>query len=850
MAEKNEVIDKTEKNKNYLTIHGHFYQPPRENPWLEAIELQDSALPFHDWNERINLECYNPNSASRIVDDKNKVLDIVNNYSLMSYNFGPTLLSWMETHAPKTYERVVKADIASRVKFSGHGNAIAQVYNHMIMPLANRHDKETQVKWGIRDFEYRFGRMPEGMWLAETAVDDETLEVLADNGIKFTILSPFQALKFRKIGDKSKEAWKDAGWGNIDPAKPYRYFIKSNPEKYVDLFFYDGAISKSVAFDNILQDGNKFVNRLKEGISADRNYPQLINIGTDGESYGHHTKFGDMALAYVLRVKAEEAGFTITNYAEYLDKYGVKDEVDIKQASSWSCFHGVGRWKEDCGCSTGGQPSWNQRWRKPLRDALDYLRDNLIQLYEKQGKKFFTRDPWEVRNDYINVILDRSELSIKNFFKNNLKPECNDDDKVAAMKLLEIQRQAMLMYTSCGWFFSEISGIETTQIMKYAARAMQLAASFTDKDYETEFLNILANAQSNIKEFGTGADIYRKFVKPSVVSIKQIVSLWAILSLYEESEDETSLYCYDIKRLSYKSVSKGKNSLYLGRVEIKSRITLEKYDMIFALLKYSGGDFHCAIKEYSTADEFNEVQKNLTQTFVNYPLTEIIRSLDENFGKEYYTLKDIFIEERRRILNTMIQGKTNKFSGLYKDIYEDGKASIFHFKNLGLTPPDEFKIAARYVLGIEFNKLIQNCEKTINEHDLQEAIDVNNEAKALDIQLDKKLANAIFSEKITDAMYVLAKNPEVHTINAVLNLFNYVDMLELRVDTSEAQNTYFNKLHELLEDVVSDIDELKDEYDRKFVLLLLELGSRLNINTDFYKATFDKAMSPLNMKKN
>lgn len=836
---------KSEKNKNYLTIHGHFYQPPRENPWLEAIELQDSALPFHDWNERVNLECYNPNSASRIVDSNNKVLDIVNNYALMSYNFGPTLLSWMELHAPKTYERVIKADIASRVKFSGHGNAIAQVYNHMIMPLANLNDKITQVIWGIKDFEYRFGRMPEGMWLAETAVDDETLEVLADHGIKFTILSPYQSLKYRKMGDQSKDSWIDAGWGNIDPAKPYRYFVKKNPKKFVDLFFYDGAISKSVAFDNILQDGNKFVNRLREGLSDTRDYPQLVNIGTDGESYGHHTKFGDMALAYVLRLKAKESGFTITNYAEYLDKYGVADEVDIKQASSWSCFHGVGRWKEDCSCSTGGQHGWNQKWRKPLRDAFDYLRDKLVVLFDNEGKKLFTKNPWDVRNEYISVILDRGDLSVKNFFRNNLKPECSDDEKIAAIKLLEIQRQAMLMYTSCGWFFAEISGIETTQIMKYAARAMQLAASFTDEDFESEFVKILSNAHSNIREYGSGADIYKKFVKPSVVTIKQIASLWAIMSLYEEIEDETKLYCYDIKRLNYKTVSKGKNSLYIGRVEIKSQITLEKYDMIFALLKYSGGDFHCAIKEYSSAEEFTEIQKNLTSTFVNFPLTEIIRSLDENFGSEYYTLKDIFIEERRKILNVMIQGKTNKFSGLYKDIYEDGKASIFHFKNLGLNPPDEFKIAAKYVLGMEFNKQFENEDNVFSQHDLQEAIDINNEAKLLDIKLDKKLANTMFTERINDAMYALAKNPEIHRIETVLNLYKYVALLELRIDTSESQNTYFNKIHEILEEAVSNIDELKDEYDRKFVLLLLELGNKLNINTEFYKETFDKVMSPL-----
>ena len=334
------------KNDIFLTIHGHFYQPPRENPWLEAIELQDSALPFHDWNERINKECYNPNSVSKIVDNRNRILDVVNNYEHMSFNFGPTLLSWMEHFAPLTYERIIKADIESVSEHSGHGNAMAQVYNHIIMPLANENDKQTQIKWGIRDFEYRFGRKPEGMWLAETAVDDETLRILEENGIKFTVLSPYQALKFRQEGDKD---WQDVSWGNIDPARSYRYYIKSAPGKFIDLFFYDGAISRSVAFDELLKDGNKFIRRLKEGISDCRDYPQLINIATDGESYGHHTKFGDMALSYVLKIRAKDEGFKITNYAEYLDKYRSNCEVDIKQASSWSCFHGVGRWKEDCG---------------------------------------------------------------------------------------------------------------------------------------------------------------------------------------------------------------------------------------------------------------------------------------------------------------------------------------------------------------------------------------------------------------------------------------------------------------------------------------------------------------------
>ena len=589
-----------DKQDIFLTIHGHFYQPPRENPWLEAIELQDSALPFHDWNERINKECYNPNSVSKIVDSRNRILDVVNNYEYMSFNFGPTLLSWMEKYAPHTYERIIKADMESRAEHKGHGNALAQVYNHIIMPLANEHDKETQIKWGIYDFEYRFGRKPEGIWLAETAVDDDTLRVCEANDIKFVVLSPYQAQKIKKEGDKE---WQDVSWGNIDPARSYRYYIKSAPDKYIDLFFYDGAISRSVAFDELLTDGNKFIKRLKDGVSDLRDYPQLINIATDGESYGHHTKFGDMALAYVLKIKAEEEGFKITNYAEYLSEYKSDYEVDIKQASSWSCFHGVGRWQEDCGCSTGGHPGWNQKWRKPLRNALNYLRDELAKIFEKEGSKYFD-DVWYVRNNYIQVILDRSGINLEHFQNEYFKKNLSDNDKVCAMELLEIQRQALLMFTSCGWFFSEISGIETVQIMKYAARAIQLATKFTNKNLEEKFLEILSEAKSNISEYGSGKDIFEKFVRPSVVSLKQIACLWAISSIYQDFEDEEDIYCYRVYRKDYQKIHKGSSTFIVGHIEVLSRITLQKSNLAFALIQYADGDFHCSLSEYSDENEY------------------------------------------------------------------------------------------------------------------------------------------------------------------------------------------------------------------------------------------------------
>lgn len=827
------------KNDIFLTIHGHFYQPPRENPWLEAIELQDSALPFHDWNERINKECYNPNSISKIVDNRNRILDVVNNYEHMSFNFGPTLLSWMEHFAPLTYERIIKADIESVSEHSGHGNAMAQVYNHIIMPLANENDKQTQIKWGIRDFEYRFGRKPEGMWLAETAVDDETLKFLEENGIKFTVLSPYQALKFRQEGDKD---WQDVSWGNIDPARSYRYYIKSAPGKFIDLFFYDGAISRSVAFDELLKDGNKFIKRLKEGISDCRDYPQLINIATDGESYGHHTKFGDMALSYVLKIRAKDEGFKITNYAEYLDKYRSNCEVDIKQASSWSCFHGVGRWKEDCGCSTGGHPGWNQKWRKPLRDALDYLRDELIVVFENEGQKYFD-NVWNVRNKYINVILDRNEMNVKKFQQGNFKPDLTDDDKVRAMELLEIQRQAMLMYTSCGWFFSEISGIETVQIMKYAARAMQLAARFTSKNLEEKFLEILSQAKSNIPEFGTGKDIFERFVKPSIITVKQIATLWALSSLYQDFEDEENVYCYTITRKAYKKVQKNSSTFIVGHIEIQSKITLQKSNVMFALMQYAGGDFHCTIKEYSDDAEFNRIKNDLIKIYTMNTLTEIIRALDEYFGKEYFTLKDIFIEERRKILQILLKGKLEKFSQTYQEMYDEGKGSIYHLQGLGLSIPDEFKISAEYALSHKFNDIVVHSGGFVEDDLIQQATDINFEAKKIDIKLDKSPSNLVFSKKILQNINRLVHSFEIQQADVVLEIFDNIRKLELNVDIAEAQNIYFTKIyHRIGEIIASEAFKNKKSSNKRFVEMLLDIGENLNINTEFYKRKLDKAL--------
>ena len=428
--------------ERYICIHAHFYQPPRENPWLETVEVQDSAYPFHDWNQRITNECYAPNAAARILDEQGCIAKITNNYAHISFNFGPTLLSWLEIQEPEVYRSILDADRLSQERFSGHGSAIAQAYNHMILPLANNHDRYTQIYWGIRDFEARFRRKPEGMWLAETAVDLQSLDIMAQLGIKFTILSPFQAFRFRRIGAR---AYRDATGAKIDPSRPY--LVRLRDGRSITVFFYDAPISQAVAFEKLLNSGEQFANRLAGGFSDARDWPQLMHIATDGESYGHHHAHGDMALAYALQYIEEKGIARLTNYGEYLEKHPPQHEAQIVENSSWSCLHGVGRWRENCGCNSGGNSGWTQEWRGPLRNSLDWLRERVMPFYEQRAAVFFA-DAWRARNEYIAAILDRSSESIDRFLTENASHGLSGEERVTALELLEMQRHAMLMYTS------------------------------------------------------------------------------------------------------------------------------------------------------------------------------------------------------------------------------------------------------------------------------------------------------------------------------------------------------------------------------------------------------------------
>ena len=477
----------------FICIHGHFYQPPRENPWLEAITYQESAYPFHDWNERINAECYAPNTRARILDEKGVVIERVNNYSKISFDFGPTLLSWMEFKAPDTYQAVLEADKISRETFSGHGSAMAQCYSHMIMPLADSKDKYTQVYWGIRDFEFRFKRLPEGMWLPETAVDLETLQIMADLGIRFTVLAPHQAGRLLDHGE-------------LDINQPYS--VRLGAGRSINVFFYNGALSQSLAFENILQDGKCFAEKLMKTDNTDG--PQLLSVATDGETYGHHHKFGDMALAFALKYIDDQVDARLTNFAEYLEKFPPQEEIEIIEKTSWSCAHGVGRWSSNCGCETGGHPEWNQGWRGPLRKALDWFQCRADSIFVEVGKGLF-KDPWEARNRYIDIRINRYDRDT--FLAEQCQNSLDESKKVVVLKLLELQSNAMLMYTSCGWFFNDISGIETEQILLYAGKAIQLAEEISGEVLEPHFLELLELAESNVLEKGNGSQIYKNVIE-------------------------------------------------------------------------------------------------------------------------------------------------------------------------------------------------------------------------------------------------------------------------------------------------------------------------------------------------
>ncbi len=733
--------------ERYVCIHGHFYQPPRENAWLETVELQDSAYPFHDWNERITAECYSPNAVARILDGSGKIMRLANNYSKISFNFGPTLLSWFETKAPDVYRAILDADVESQKRFSGHGSAVAQAYNHMILPLANRRDKITQITWGIRDFETRFKRKPEGLWLAETAVDLESLDIMAGAGIRFTILSPYQAGRIRKIGQKD---WHDATGGHIDPSRPYLQRLPSG--RSIAIFFYDGPLSRAVAFEKLLTRGEDFANRLMQGFSDGRDWPQLVHIATDGESYGHHHPHGDMGLAYALQHLEVSNGVKLTNYGEYLERHPPTHEVEIVENTAWSCSHGIERWRSNCGCNSGRQ-GWNQEWRGPLRKALDWLRDSLTPHFERKAAPLL-KDPWDARDEYVRVILDRSNEGLDRFFHANSKRNLNAENRATVLKLLEMQRHAMLMYTSCGWFFDEISGIETVQIIQYAGRAIQLGEELFGENFEKGFLERIELAKSNVPENKNGRVIYEKFIKPAMINWDTIAAHYAVSSLFENYEPQTRVFCYNVEREDFHSFEAGRAKLIVGRARMVSNITRESASVTFGAVHIGDHHVSCGVRDYKGSESYDTLVQEMKETFQRADFSEIIRLLDRGFGDSTYSLKSLFKDEQRKVTKQVLQGSQVEAEHAYSRLYEQNLPTMRYLHSIGVPLPRTYQMAADFVINKDLRWALEE-----DEPNPKQIRSLTNEAAVWNVPLDSAGLGYRFSRTIGRMAERFRENP-------------------------------------------------------------------------------------------
>jgi alpha-amylase/alpha-mannosidase (GH57 family) len=668
--------------RSFICIHGHFYQPPRENPWLEEIEVQDSASPYHDWNDRIAAECYAPNLDSRILGPDNRIAAIINNFSKISHDIGPTLMSWLEHRRPDIYSRLIQTDRDSRPLFSGHGPAIAQAYNHTILPLARSRDKRLQIIWGIYDFLHRYGREPEGLWLPETAVDTESLDILAEQGIKFTILAPRQASRIRPLEGGE---WMDVRDEQIDSRRPYLCRLPSG--RTIAVFFYDGPASRDIAFGQLLKSGDSLASRMLMLFSGRQGQPELVHVATDGETFGHHHKFTEMALSFALRTVESRPDVRITVYAEYLEKHPPDREVEIIQNSSWSCIHGVERWRSACGCSTGGQPDWDQDWRAPLRRAVDWLNEHLSKFYEKSVMRFPV-DPWALREDYIRVILDRSTSNVEAFFHRHDLDSLDKDHKSSLLQLLEMQRACQLMFTSCGWFFDEISGIEPVQILKYAARAMQLGTGLGAKDPEPGFVRILEKAPSNLPKFKNGADVYHRRVKPEVRELVQAGAHFAVSTAYEENKVRNSIRAFEAADTPcLRRRDKGK-VLSAGTLHIRSILTWEEKRLDYAVYSAGGHHLFAGLAETLPAVRRKTFTGKLEVAFALDRTGPIRELMDRFLGGHSYSLQNLFKDQRRVVMAGIMAHVHREFKESYLKLFHRNYPLLLEGERMGIPLPE------------------------------------------------------------------------------------------------------------------------------------------------------------------
>ena len=756
-----------------LVIHGHFYQPPRENPWTEEVAAEPSAAPFHDWNQRIVAECYRPNGWARVLDEHGRVRDIVNNYTHLSFNVGPTLLSWLETHRTDVYERILEADREG-------GGAMAQAYNHPILPLSNERDIRTQIRWGIADFEQRFGRRPTGLWLPETAVNDDVLRILIEEGVGFTILAPNQAVAVRAFDE---DEWTDVSDGSIATGPPHRWFHPEDRDRSIDLVFYDGPISHDLAFGLTGLSSYELVRRVVD--AAVDGTP--VVVATDGETFGHHHKFADRALAYAFTHEAPTAGVRVLNTVELVEEVPPTHEVRIRE-SAWSCAHGVRRWKEDCGCSTGGEPDWNQAWRAPLRQALDVLRDHAIEAFERRGSAVL-RDPWAARDAYIDVILGRR--SIDEFLDDHRSGERDD---VVALTLLEAQRHALLMYASCGWFFNDVAGIETLQVLRYAARVMDLLDEIDEHPPVDDVLDVLAKAQSNDPEEGDGRTIWHRHVEPTRVDAERVVAHIALVHVLERQGPPATVGPFEVIDHEGALVERGPLVGCGGRLTLVHRRTRRRTEHVYAAVHMGGLDVFGATRPPDPGrDEqlFEEVARAVRS---GARVSTVLRLLAEGVGPHEFGLDSALPDAADQLVASAARQLIDRFAATYEHLYADHRPRLNALMTAGYPLPPELRAPAEFALARRLEEEIAEMGDDASSDSFDVAQEIVREARQGGFQLASTRAAALMSRTLLTAVERVVEHREDARVDAALDLLRLARDVRMSIDVDRAQELVFDAL--------------------------------------------------------
>ncbi len=797
----------------YVCIHGHFYQPPRENPWTESVEIQEIAAPFHDWNDRITAECYEPNTTARLLDEAGRLRLLINNFARISFNFGPTLFSWLEHHRTDVYEKILKADEKSRTRFNGHGTAIAQAYNHMILPLASARDKRTQILWGLEDFRHRFGRESEGMWLPETAVDTATLEYLAEAGIRFTILAPHQG--HRIIKGLSGSIEKDGK--DIDKTLPAICWLPSG--RSITLFFYDASLSADIAFGTLLGDGSEFFRRILSRFHHGDQTPRLVHAATDGETFGHHHHFGEMALAYCLDRIEKSDDTRLTTYGEFLDLSPPVQEVTLKENTSWSCVHGIERWRSDCGCSGDGK-GYHQKWRGPLRDALDWLKERLDQIYESESKNLLF-EPWKARDEYIHVILERKPEKTASFLEGRLIPGETPGDVKGALALLEMQRHGMLMFTSCAWFFEDIGRIETVQVLKYAARAIQLAGEFSEEPLEEAFLEKLKAASGNTLSLPDGAVVYKKMVLPARVDLFRVAAHYAIFALFREKAESININRYTAETEELDILEGGAGSMAIGRCRFKSMVTLEEKTISFAAFHLGGHNVLCGTGSFEEPGRHEIMRRSLEKAYREAYAQGIAREMDRFFGHHNYTMDHLLGDERRLVLKRICEQSAVPFLSTCRAFSENSAPLMEYLAENDMPVPHVFRTALSLSLTRELEILFR--QKRLDLDLVEDRID---EFARWNLEIPLSGFADEASRHLGRLIGEAVSRPESETLEAAHRLLALFDRIGEPLELQKGQKAFFELAQRITENEKGDFSRITSSP------VYLELADKLGISIE------------------